>query len=564
MKILVLSLLRLGDIILMVPAISGVKKKYPEADIDLMLNEQFSFVSDILPHIGKVHEFPRSTLQQNMGQYEVPLLEPFDHLTEFLDQIRSENYDLVINLTQTHLSGYLTSLIGAPRTEGLSFDRRDEAVLNSPWLRYLDGFSDRANKEGFHYADIYQFGIGNIQTEPIKLLKTTEGRKYAEKIVQPEHKTIAIQLATSDGKKDFDHFFLRDFIKLYLKRSLESKSSRVVLLGAPSEEEALINFKQSLPSVEDSITVAACTIPEVISVLDRVALLITGDTSISHLAASARCKILQFSFGSSDIYKTGPYKSGSYVVHSQIDCYPCRHSSDCSRPNFYCKQALMGSDAVILAQIAVGEATTESLSKDFYDNFRLFCASKVRGGSISYLEVGAELSLHSLKLLRKCSFKMALNNSDLKLIPEYSKESGLLMEGLISVGIVGSEIGSILNTLEYHIESDERTVNRLNFLLDRAVKSSRRAEFLEEFEMVLLEGFAKSKLLLFFKEQLEELDIVNLASNREFIVLRTAQNWIDRICRINGIEKRLIRSIKNRITEEKWDRRSWNRGLQEL
>ena len=48
MKLLVVSLLRLGDIIQQKPLLEGLRRQFPQARIHLLINRQFSQVSQLL------------------------------------------------------------------------------------------------------------------------------------------------------------------------------------------------------------------------------------------------------------------------------------------------------------------------------------------------------------------------------------------------------------------------------------------------------------------------------------------------------------------------------------
>ncbi len=65
MKILVLSLLRLGDIIQQEPLLKGLREKHPSAEIHLLLNRQFASVERVLDSVvDKYIYFDRESLQK--------------------------------------------------------------------------------------------------------------------------------------------------------------------------------------------------------------------------------------------------------------------------------------------------------------------------------------------------------------------------------------------------------------------------------------------------------------------------------------------------------------------
>ncbi len=53
MKILVMSLHRLGDIVMTTPILQTLKKKYPQAHIHILMHSQFSGVLPLLQNVDK-------------------------------------------------------------------------------------------------------------------------------------------------------------------------------------------------------------------------------------------------------------------------------------------------------------------------------------------------------------------------------------------------------------------------------------------------------------------------------------------------------------------------------
>ncbi|MCB0749565.1 MAG: hypothetical protein KDC90_19055, partial [Ignavibacteriae bacterium] len=109
MKILVISLLRLGDILLMLPAIKSLKNQNPNAEVHLLINKQFSFIKNIIPFVDKFHFFERDYFQASMADVDTPILNAFDILSEDLKKIDKENFRVVYNLTHTNISGHIIS-----------------------------------------------------------------------------------------------------------------------------------------------------------------------------------------------------------------------------------------------------------------------------------------------------------------------------------------------------------------------------------------------------------------------------------------------------------------------
>src|SRR4051812_44844975 len=99
MKILVVSLLRLGDILLATSVLRSLKRENPKAEIHILINGQFQAVTNLIPHVTKVFSFDRDGIQQIIGTADRSLLEAYFRVEDLVEQLQTEQYDKVINLT---------------------------------------------------------------------------------------------------------------------------------------------------------------------------------------------------------------------------------------------------------------------------------------------------------------------------------------------------------------------------------------------------------------------------------------------------------------------------------
>jgi ADP-heptose:LPS heptosyltransferase len=347
MKILVLSLLRIGDIVISAPVLRGLRERHPDAEIHLLLNSQFHQVGSLLPYIDRVIPFERDRLQKGLGDGKVAIFDSYDRLTEIVDQLNFESYDWTINLTHNRLSGWLMNLINAKERSGLCFDHQGRATFGSSWFRYLNDQVDSDGDEVFHYSDVFRFALGladetSSHSQKSGMIETVKGRTEAEEFLDRMYQgasarkeLIAVQVLTSDSKKDwgFDRFqqALGHFAR-------QHPNAGFAVLGAPFEREILAPFVQRLLATGVNAHLAILSFEGAFSLLRKARLLLTGDTSVKHLACAARTPIVEISLGSSDLYRTGAYMHDAVIIQSRETCAPCIHSRPCHRETHACGQ----------------------------------------------------------------------------------------------------------------------------------------------------------------------------------------------------------------------------------
>src|SRR5579884_1615600 len=153
MKILVVSLLRLGDILISTSVLRSLHKKYPQAQIHILINGQFKSVASLIPYVSKVYSFDRDNLQHIIGHGDHNLMEAYFRVEDLVERLQEEKYDQVINLTHNRLSGWLTALVNCPNTSGVTFNQAGKFSVGSGWFEYLNDTGQMSRQNGFHFID---------------------------------------------------------------------------------------------------------------------------------------------------------------------------------------------------------------------------------------------------------------------------------------------------------------------------------------------------------------------------------------------------------------------------
>lgn len=333
MKILIVSLLRLGDILLHLPVIAKLKVIDPEAEVHLLINDAFINLEPMLKGIDKVHYFPRKLLQTQMNDPQSHLLNPVYLLKNKIKELNDENFDRAINLTQNRLSGLIMELLEAKDKEGTVYKNNSFQIVKSPWYKYLnETISDKECL--FHFADVACQGDASTYSSSQVGLKATRlgEEEYAELKLNLSN-TICYQFFTSDLKKNIS---VDNALKIIQKMQEKFPTHEHIVLLAPQEK---------FPKIS-SIKQFVCSLEGAYSALMRAQLLITVDTSIKHMAYYSDTPLIELALGSSVISFTSSISEGAYIVQAESECFPCAHSHACHQPNHICESIFARTDVI--------------------------------------------------------------------------------------------------------------------------------------------------------------------------------------------------------------------------
>jgi len=317
-KILILKLGSLGDLILAVPSFRMIRKKYPTAKIVLVVDPRWYAIANTIPYLSEVVTYDR----RGKGKYR--------RLWKLAERLREEGFDFSVdfqNNSKTHLLaalaqvprryGYRRGLTGFLLSHGVSFENRGIPPVEHQYrLLQLLGISE--------LDDRLELWPGEADAKGIEAILT--GRW-----VNPNQTLIGFSLSASRGwpTKNWPAGHFMD-----LARLVEQKlGARVLLLGDREAEPAGGAFDPAkFPSVIN--LTGKTSLGEWISCINRVDVLVTGDSAPMHVAAACGTPFVAL-FGPTDPRRHLPPARHFAVLRKNLDCAPC-YSGECREKRFIC------------------------------------------------------------------------------------------------------------------------------------------------------------------------------------------------------------------------------------
>jgi ADP-heptose:LPS heptosyltransferase len=504
MKVLVISLLRLGDFLQVVPVLEGLSKRPGVRQVDVLTHAPTRALWPLLPQVKTWWTLDRDELQEGLGRADVPLLTSYDVLKEQLDQISAESYDLVINLTHTKFSGWVAGYVQGKEKLGLAFSATGQAHFHSPWFRYLDRHSQVKSPDVFNYTDIFLQACGLKSSPRQWTLQDKSGDSELQGLGLKNIPTLIVQLFTSDPKKTWSEESWVRTLELLRRPDLQ-----VVLLGSAAERKGVERVAARTGAIP-----AILSLPGALALLNHADVLLTGDTSIKHLANGARARVMELSLGPSDVLRTGVYKEDSLILQPRVACAPCPHSAPCSQSTHACAQSL--DPAVVAAAV----------SAFFTSDWDVLANQARAAGQVSFLrtrhletgfwfasELNPAQPLTTLeRLLDRCTLKFLLNQEFKRDLVEFGSEGVRLTN-------------EIQRLLPRH--SSAPVLAHLDFMEKELGRDHERAQFVRT-------SFARAQA---------GRASLNLAQ------VRSEQQQVEDDARQTEIKMKLIRSLKSRYME---------------
>lgn len=289
MKILFIKPSALGDVVQALPVVTGLKRRWPDAEIDWIVNDSFAEILEGHPCIRKVILYPRK-------RWTTPARIP--EMWRWGKQLRAEKYDMSIDLQGLMRSALMTWAAGAHRRLGL------ESAREGAQAAYTEFIADTAISAAERYLTCLEHL--NIPVQPLDFQLTSRAPL-------PE----ALE---NFGPYTVLHPYSRWRTKLwpwrYYQELVDSMpETKFVVVGEgpwfPIEAEGrLIDLRGKLK------------LGTLVTVLDRSQRVLSTDSGPAHIAGALGKPVLVL-FGATDWRKTKP--SGAHVlVHTHaLFCSPC-------------------------------------------------------------------------------------------------------------------------------------------------------------------------------------------------------------------------------------------------
>jgi heptosyltransferase-1 len=288
-KILIIKPSALGDIVQALPVLTGLKRRWPAAQIDWIVN-------DTLQEILEGHPCLRQTIPYPRSHWTSPSRIP--EMWRWGQKLREEKYDITIDLQGLMRSGLMTWAANSPRRIGLMSAREGARAA------YTEFIADTAISASERYLTCLE---------------------HLEIPVRPLDFQLIARAPLPDSMHDFGpyvalHPYSRWRTKLwpwrYFQELVDSMPLRkfVVVgegpwfpLDAPGR---LIDLRGML------------SISSLVTVLDRAQAVLSTDSGPAHIAGALGRPTLVL-FGATDWRKTKPSGSRVSIRTSAIFCSPC-------------------------------------------------------------------------------------------------------------------------------------------------------------------------------------------------------------------------------------------------
>jgi ADP-heptose:LPS heptosyltransferase len=309
-RILLLRLERIGDLLMALEAIADVRVAFPSATIDLAVGSWNASIAALIPGLSTVHvaDVPWLTRGEQPTSWGAIL--------HAASGWRARRYDLVVNFEPDIRSNLLARMTGAPIRLGYA------SGGGGPLLTHIgtyDPATHVAENARRLLSTIAPAGGRAETTVSRRLTPTPDQVARVDQLLAP-HQRPLIGVHVSGGRASKQ--WHPDRFGAVAAAVAAATSGTIVLTGARDDVPMVAAVQATLPGTRVLSLAGALDLPESAALLDRLDVLITGDTGPMHLAAAMGTPVVAL-FGPSDPTRYGPRARSERILRVQLPCSPC-------------------------------------------------------------------------------------------------------------------------------------------------------------------------------------------------------------------------------------------------
>lgn len=309
-KILCLRLARLGDVILLVPALKALRNRFPQAHLTVLTGHRCAPILALCPEVNEVISIDRLKWRDG-SKWEAGL-----EIASLLRKLRHEHYDLVIDFHGFRETNLLTWFSGAPWRIGIK-------RLHGSYLSFCFSLPPILENKRLHAAEQFcamlsPLGEAVTRIDPQLTITEVEERSAREVLnsqgVVRNRPLVGLNVgAGSPGRVWPAEKFAS------LARYLDNECHATPLLLSGPLDGDFAKTIQHMAALDNCPVVKGLSLPLMAAIISRCRLLVSNDTGPMHLGPALGVPTLGlFSLGFPENYRPLG-ESSRYLVRNPIE-----------------------------------------------------------------------------------------------------------------------------------------------------------------------------------------------------------------------------------------------------
>lgn len=344
-KILVIKMRYIGDTVLTTPLAACLKKGFPHARLDILVNRGTEPVLQHHPDVDQIlaFDYPLSKKRLRYG-------------VEFAFRIRNRGYDLVIDLTNNDRSALFTFISGASVRIGYVSQHRLRRKL--AYTCVVDSVLGTLHTVDHHLNMAKALGLETAEIHPFIHVAEDQMRRVEKKLAQMGVDFSKPFVVIHPGARRWYKSWPPDRFAAIGDSVIKRYGVQVLLSGSASDQSTCLTILDHMKYPSHVVNVSGqIPLAELPALIRKSVCLIGNDSAPIHIATAVNTPAVAL-FGATRWEDWYPRRAHDKVIAAEYPCRPCGHArKDCPLGSGYC----MGSISFERVSKAVDEVLNSCL-----------------------------------------------------------------------------------------------------------------------------------------------------------------------------------------------------------
>jgi len=288
-KILAIRLARLGDVILLLPALASLKDKFPNSDLTLLTGHRCAPIAELCPSIDHVIAVDRLAMRDG------PVWRALKEMASLVRDVRRQHFDVVVDFHSFRETNLLTLLSRAPLRVGM---KRHKA----PYWAFCFNKPPVEEDKSLHVAAMFQQVVASLPAPVVQANTRPDcsgvlGRVFVEKSKSP---SIVLYVDAPVPERIWPP---EQFAEV-ADYAMERLQAAVVVIAGKQKAELAERVRSASRNGDSLSILTDLNLPELVRVIGSANLLISNDTGPMHIGPAVGVRTLGlFSVGYPEHFK---------------------------------------------------------------------------------------------------------------------------------------------------------------------------------------------------------------------------------------------------------------------
>tara|TARA_B100000686_G_C16805020_1_gene989291 strand:- start:5304 stop:6398 length:1095 start_codon:yes stop_codon:yes gene_type:complete len=301
----------IGDIILVLPALQSLRKRFPNAKITLALRAPSH---ELLPGHPAVDAILRMPSGSDTG---------FFKQIHFARQLQKYRFDLGVVFSNSFRSAFLLYISGAKFRLGYNTDGR------GIFLTHPTQGSPRSKTQyrvDYFFEVLTPLGLEGPELSFQPFISLELGKSLDADLTRLRGNSYNLVIALHPGGSKFPRRWHSERYGVLCQKLIKEYSAKILILCGSDDEEIAQRIENVCPP-NSALKLSSLNLQQTAAAIGQCKLFIGNDSGMMHLAALMKIPIVAI-FGPGSATTTGPYIASEkrVIVTKSYPCSPCRQN----------------------------------------------------------------------------------------------------------------------------------------------------------------------------------------------------------------------------------------------